>query len=179
MEVEDRHQRKRQCAHITDDDILADSLSISMNGGSDLSNKVIVKYVGKHDFWIPAQVEINKDDLQTLDGQILEKTLDIKGIIDRQQAGQMAEISLNSMRYSEDSGGTRMAQTPLTLAFATSIKNAHLEVGDVISIDHSILDRVRRFLILSIETDQSGLIQVVSREYCDTHYMDQDGQYLI
>jgi hypothetical protein len=52
-------------------------------------------------------------------------------------------------------------------------------VGDIISINHDVLDRVRKFMILSTETDQSGLIQVSCREYCETHYKDSSGTYLI
>jgi len=67
----------------------------------------------------------------------------------------------------------------MSVSFATTVKNAHLEVGDVISIDHDLLDRVRKFVILSVETDQSGLIQIVAREYCETHYKDASGTYII
>ena len=83
------------------------------------------------------------------------------------------------MRYTEDDIGTRVKQTPLALSFSTTVKNAHLEVGDVITIDSDLLDRDRKFMILSVETDQSGLIQISTREYCETHYKDSSGTYLI
>lgn len=166
-------------AVLTDDDFLNNSLNISMKGNRDIANKMILKYVNPADNWLPAQVVVEDTDLQALDGQILEKTLDIKGITNAAQANELAEITLNSMRYSEDASGNRIKQTPLALSFATTIKNAHLEVGDIISIQHDLLDRVRKFMILSTETDQSGLIQVTTREYCETHYKNSSGTYLI
>ncbi len=166
-------------AALTDDDFINNSLNISMKGNRDIANKIIVKYVNPTDNWLSAQVVKEDSTLQALDGQIVEKTLDIKGITNATQAGQLGEITLNTMRYSEDVSGNRIRQTPLALSFATTVKNAHLEVGDIISINHDVLDRVRKFMILSTETDQSGLIQVSCREYCETHYKDSSGTYLI
>ena len=166
-------------ATLTNDDFLNNSLSISMKGNKELANKIIVKYVNPDDNWLPAQVYKQANSLLTLDGQLLEKTLDIKGVTNTTQANELAEITLNSMRYTEDAIGNRVKQTPLVLSFATTVKNAHLEVGDIITIQHDILDRDRKFMILSAETDQSGLIQVSTREYCETHYKDSSGTYLI
>jgi hypothetical protein len=166
-------------ATLTDDDFINNSLSISMKGNRDISNKIIVKYVNPSDEWLSAQVVKEDTTLQSWDGQTLEKTLDIKGITNQTQAEELAEITLNTMRYTEDDIGTRVKQTPLALSFSTTVKNAHLEVGDVITIDSDLLDRDRKFMILSVETDQSGLIQISTREYCETHYKDSSGTYLI
>jgi len=46
-------------------------------------------------------------------------------------------------------------------------------------LTHDLLDRVRKFVILSVETDQSGAISISCREYCETHYKDSSGVYLI
>ena len=164
---------------LTDDDFINNSLNISMKGNRDIANKIIFKYVNPADEWLSAQVVKEDSDLQTFDGQTLQKTLDVKGVTDSTQAGELAEITLNTMRYTENSSGTRVKQTPLALSFATTVKNAHLEVGDVITIDSDLLDRNRNFLILSVETDQSGLIQITTREYAETHYKDSSGTYLI
>ena len=172
MIVDDKNQTS--IATLSEDSIINNSLSVSMKGSSELANKI-----NPNDEWLSAQVEIEDTDLQTLDGQTLIKTLDIKGCTNTAQAEVLAEIALNSMRYSEATDGTRIKQTPLSVSFATTVKNAHLEVGDVISIDHDLLDRVRKFVILSVETDQSGLIQIVAREYCETHYKDASGTYII
>ena len=72
-----------------------------------------------------------------------------------------------------------MKQTPLAISFATSVKNAHLEVGDVIALNHTLLDRVRKFLLLSTMTDQSGVVQISAREYAETHFKNSSGSYLI
>ena len=164
---------------LTDDDFINNSLNISMKGNTELANKVYVKYINPDDQWLSAQVYKQANSLLNLDGQLLEKTLDIKGVTNQTQAEILAEITLNAMRYSEDASGNRIEQTPLALSFATTVKNADLEVGDVISINHDVLDRVRKFVILSTETDQSGLIQVATREYCETHFKDSSGNYLI
>jgi len=166
-------------ATITDNDIINQSLSISMAGNQEIANKITVKYINPADEWLSAQAFKQDADLVSWDDQIIEKALDIKSITNTNQASQLAEITLNSMRYSEDASGNRIKQTPLRLSFSTTVKNAHLEVGDVISVDHDVLDRVRKFVILSTETDQSGLIQVSTREYAETHYKDSTGNYLI
>lgn len=166
-------------ATLTEDDIINNTLNISMKGSKEISNKIIVKYINPVDDWLAAQVTVEDSTLQTLDGQTQEKILDIKGITNVTQASELAEITLNTMRYTEDASGTRIKQTPLACSFATTVKHASLEVGDVITIDHDLLDRVRKFMILSLETDQSGLIQVTAREYAETHYKDSSGTYLI
>jgi hypothetical protein len=148
-------------------------------GNRDIANKIIFKYINPDDEWLSAQVVKEDIALQTFDGQTLEKTLDVKGVTDSTQAGKLAEITLNSMRFTENSSGTRIKQTPLALSFATTVKNAHLEVGDVITINSDLLDRNRNFIILSVETDQSGLIQITSREHAETHYKNSAGTYLI
>lgn len=164
---------------LTSDDILNSSLNISMKGFQEIANKIDLKYINPNDNWLSAKVEKQDSDLISLDGQTITKTLDVKGITNTAQANKLAEITLNSMRYTEDASGNRIKQTPLAISFATTIKNAELEVGDVFSLEHSLLDRVRKFVILSVETDQSGAIQVSAREYCETHYKDSSNNYII
>jgi len=164
---------------LTNDDVLGNSLSITMAGSSAIANKVIVKYVNPSDEWLSAQKVKEDTTLQTYDGQTIQKILDIKGVTNATHAAELAEITLNTLRYSEDSSANRVKQTPLTITFATSVKNAHLEVGDVISLNHTLLDRVRQFLLLSTNNDQSGVIQISAREYCETHFKDTSGSYLI
>ena len=164
---------------LTSDDILNSSLSVSMKGFQEIANKIDLKYINPLDNWLSAKVEKIDTSLISMDGQEIVKTLDIKGITNTTQANKLAEITLNSMRYTEDEAGNRIKQTPLAISFATTIKNAELEVGDVISLDHDLLDRVRKFVILSVETDQSGAISMSCREYCETHYKDSSGVYII
>jgi len=104
---------------LTDDDFINNSLNISMKGNRDIANKIIFKYINPDDEWLSAQVVKEDIALQTFDGQTLEKTLDVKGVTDSTQAGKLAEITLNSMRFTENSSGTRIKQTPLALSFAT------------------------------------------------------------
>ena len=164
---------------LTSDDVMNNTLSISMAGSANLANKMILKYVNPADEYLSARVIKEDSNLQTYDGQIIEKTLDVKGINNATQANKLCEIALNSLRYSEDASGNRLKQTPLSISFATSVKNAHLEVGDVISLNHALLDRVRQFLILSTATDQSGILQISAREYAETHFKNASGNYLI
>lgn len=164
---------------ITDDDILNQSLGISMPGFSEISNKIEVKYINPDDEWLSAVVHKEDTELQSLDAQTLTKTLDIKGITNSAQASKLAEITLNSMRYTEDEIGNRIKQTPISVSFATTIKNGTMEVGDVFTLSHSLLDRDRKFIILSLQSDQSGAIQVTAREYCETHYKNDVDTYII
>ena len=166
-------------ATLTDDDILNNSLNITMRGSKDIFNKVRFKYINPSDEWLASQTLIEDTDLQDLEGQIIEKILDVKAVTNTTQAEELAEITLNASRYTEDSSGNRVKQTPLICDFATTIKHADLEVGDIITIEHDLLDRNRKFMILSLETDQSGLIQVSAREYAETHYKDSSGTYII
>ena len=164
---------------LTSDDVMNNTLNISMAGSGNLANKMILKYVNPADEYLSARVVKEDSNLQTFDGQIIEKTLDVKAINNATHANKLCEIALNSLRYSEDASGNRLKQTPLSISFATSVKNAHLEVGDVISLNHALLDRVRQFLILSTATDQSGIIQITAREYAETHFKNASGNYLI
>ena len=166
-------------ATLTDDDIINNSLNITMRGSKDVFNKVRVKYINPNDEWLASQVEIEDTELQALEGQIIEKILDIKAVTDTTQANELSEITLNTSRYTEDTSGNRIKQTPLICNFATTVKHANLEVGDIITLDHDLLDRNRKFMILRLESDQSGAIQVSAREYAETHYKDSSGVYLI
>ena len=166
-------------ATLTDDDIVNNTLNMTMRGSKDIFNKVRFKYINPTDEWLASQALIEDTALQDLEGQIIEKILDVKAVTNTTQAEELAEITLNASRYTEDSSGNRIKQTPLICNFATTIKHADLEVGDIITIDHDLLDRNRKFMILSLETDQSGLIQVSAREYAETHYKDSSGTYII
>tara|TARA_R110001606_G_scaffold103180_2_gene225893 strand:+ start:1219 stop:2730 length:1512 start_codon:yes stop_codon:yes gene_type:complete len=164
---------------LTSDDVMGNSLSMSMAGSNNIANKMILKYINPADEYLSAQVVKEDSTLQTYDGRVVTKTLDIKGVNNATHANKLCEIALNSLRYSEDASGNRVKQTPLAISFATSVKNAHLEVGDVISLNHTLLDRVRQFLILATATDQSGVIQISAREYCETHFKNASASYLI
>ena len=164
---------------LTSDDVLGNSLTISMAGSATIANKVILKYIDPADEYLSKESVKEDTTLQTYDGQIVTKILDAKGVDSAAQANKLCEIALNSLRYSEDASGNRVKQTPLAISFATSVKNAHLEVGDVIALNHTLLDRVRKFLILATMTDQSGVLQISAREYAETHFKNSSGSYLI
>ena len=164
---------------LTEDDILNESLSISMKGFQEIGNKVILKYINPNDNWLSDKVEIEDTDLVNIDGQNIEKIVDIRGVTNATQANKLAEITLNTMRYTEDESLNRTKQTPLVINFATTPKNAELEIGDVFKLQHSLLDRDRRFKVLSNQTDQSGVIQFLAREYCETHFKNSSGNYII
>ena len=164
---------------LTNDDVLGNSLSINMAGSATIANKVILKYIDPSDEYLSKESVKEDTTLQTYDGQVVTKILDAKGVDSATQANKLCEIALNALRYSEDASGNRVKQTPLAISFATSVKNAHLEVGDVIALNHTLLDRVRKFLLLSTMTDQSGVVQISAREYAETHFKNSSGSYLI
>ena len=164
---------------LTEDDTVNKSLNISMKGFSDIANNIQVKYVNPNDEWLSAMVNYKDDALVLSDGQEIIKTLDIKGVTNTAQANKLSEITLNTMRYTEDASGNRINQTPIAIGFSTTVKNANLEVGDLIELQHSLLDRDRKFIVLSVDNDQSGAIQISAREYCETHFKNANGVYLI
>lgn len=160
-------------------DVITNSLNISMAGSANIANKVILKYIDPSDEYLSKESVKEDTTLQTYDGQVVSKNLDAKGVDSAAQANKLCEIALNSLRYSEDASGNRVKQTPLAISFATSVKNAHLEVGDVFTLSHTLLDRNRTFLILATMTDQSGVLQISAREYAETHFKNSSGSYLI
>jgi len=164
---------------LTDDDIINNSLNIAMKGFNEIANKITVKYINPDDSWLSAQVSFEDQDLIDIDGQVIERVIEIIGCTNTAHAEKLAEITLNATRYTELQGGERSKQTPIVLSFTTTIKNAELEVGDIISLDHSLFQRDRLFSVLSVESDQSGAIKIGAVEYCDTHYRDSAGTYLI
>ena len=164
---------------LTNDDVIGNSLSMSMAGSANIANKVILKYIDPSDEYLSKESVRDDTTLQTYDGQVVTKILDAKGVDSTTQADKLCEIALNSLRYSEDASGNRVKQTPIAITFSTSVKNAHLEVGDVIEMNHTLLDRVRKFLILATMTDQSGVLQISAREYAETHFKNSSGSYLI
>lgn len=164
---------------LTEDDIINNSLSISMRGFSDIANKITVKYINPDDEYLSAEASIIDNDLVEYDGQEIEKTIDVLGCNNQTQAEKLAEITLNTLRYSEDEEGNRLKQSPIIASFAITVKNADIEIGDVISLEHSLFSRTRKFQILSLESDQSGIIKVGAMEYCETHFKDSSGTYLI
>ena len=164
---------------LTESDIINGTISINMPGNNDLANSITMNWVNPAEEWLKADYTVTDADLISYDGRTVNKSLDIKSVIIESQAQKLAEITLNSMRYTEDIDGNRLKQTPLTCSFGTTTKHADIEVGDVVVVDHFLFDRARKFLILSVETDQSGIISFSSREYCETHYKDTSGSYLI
>jgi len=172
-------KQKASVKTLTEDDIANNSLAISMKGFTEIANTIEVSYINPDDEWLSATVSSTDSGLVTNDGQEITKTLDIKGCTSSTQASKLSEITLNTMRYSEDVSGNRLKQTPITASFTTTIKNGELEVGDVITLNHSLLDRDRKFILLSVENDQGGGVQATGREYCETHFKDSSGNYLI
>lgn len=160
-------------------ELIAGATSISMAGNNDIANSITVNWQNPADEWLKADYTISDAQLIDNDGREINKSLDIKSVINESQAQKIAEITLNSMRYTEDESGNRIKQTPLVINFATTTKHSDIEVGDVIAIDHFLLERVRKFVVLSVETDQSGIVSFSGREYCETHYKDANGNYII
>jgi len=172
-------KQKTTLKRLTEQDIVNGTISVNMPGNNDIANSITVNWVNPADSWLKSDYTISDSQLITNDGRDMNKALDVKSVIVESQAQKIAEITLNSMRYSEDESGNRVKQTPLVASFGTTTKHADIEVGDVVEIEHFLFDRVRKFLILSVETNQSGIVSFSSREYCETHYKDTSGNYII
>ena len=164
---------------ITEDEILDGSLNLSLKSFDEIFNKLIVKFLNVDDNHHSDKVEIYDSTLGILDGRDIETVISLPSVTNETQAIKLGTIAYNTMRYTEDKDGNRLKQTPLIVSFGTTPKLAHLEIGDIISIEHSLLDRVRLFKVLSLETEQSGIIKVDAREHCETHFKNDIGQYII
>jgi len=164
---------------LTEDDIIENTLNVAAKPSSDTANTITVRYVNPSDMWQVAEITVEDEDMIDSDGQVIEQIVEIRGCTSSTQARKLAQLTLNQMRYSEDSGGDRVSRSPVDISFVTSVKNSELEVGDVINITHYLLGYPRDFKIVSIETDQSGAISINGVEYCDTHYKNDDDTDII
>ncbi len=164
---------------ITADDIVSGTFSWSQKKAKDLANKVRVNYIEPTDQWQTKQVEIEDSDLAVSDGREYIKDINLRGVTNQAQADKIKELSLNQFRYTENSSGDRIKVTPLVISFTTTIKNSELEVGDMGTVDYYELPNIKKFVIISIRTKQSGELEISATEYADTHYKDSGGSPII
>jgi len=161
LKVDSRSQSSIRTLDSTD--LVANSLAVSMKSNSEIANTIDLHYINPTESWLSSTVTIEDSDLLVLDGgKEIEKTMDIKGCTNTQQATELLGIAFNSMRYREKANGDRVMQTPISVSFSTTVKHADLETGDLISINHDILMQTGynapKFVIVSVETDPSGVV---------------------
>lgn len=165
--------------NLTGDDIISGSFGWSQKKARDIANKITVSWINPDDQWQTKQTSIENTDLQASDGRIYAKEVGLRGITNEAQADIIKELILNQFRYTENDEGQRINVTPLIVNLTTTIKNAELEVGDMGTIDFQELPNVKKFVIMSIKTKQSGELDITFREYAETHYKDTNGNFII
>lgn len=164
---------------ITGDDIISGTFAWSQKKARDIANKIIVSWINPDDQWQTLQEPFEDTDLQASDGRIYTKEVQLRGVTNLPQAQIFSELMLNQFRYTENEAGDRIAVTPLIVKFTTTIKNSALEVGDMGTIDYFELPNIKQFVIMSINTKQSGELDITLREYASTHYKDTNGNFII
>jgi len=177
--VKQDEKNKTITFNITGDDIVSGSFSWSQSSARDIGNKVTVSYINPSDQWQTKTSSIENTDLRASDGRIYNKEIQLRGVTNQAQADIIAELSLNQYRYTEDEDGNRINVTPMNMTFTTTIKNSTLEVGDMGTIDYFEIPNIKKLVIMSIRTKQSGELEVIAREYAETHYKDTNGNFII
>lgn len=165
--------------NITADDIIKDTFNWSQKKARDIANKIIVSWINPNESYQTKQTMIENTDLQASDGRVYTKEVQLRGVTNEAQADIIKELILNQFRYTEDTDGNRINVTPLIVRLTTTIKNSALEVGDMGTIDFFQLPDIKKFVIMSIKTKQSGELDLTLIEYADTHYKDTGGNFII
>ena len=177
--IKQDEKQKTVSFNITADDIISGSFNWSQKKARDIANKIIVGWINPADQWQTKQAMIENTDLQASDGRVYTKEVQLRGVTNETQADIFKELILNQFRYTEDTNGDRINVTPLIIKFTTTIKNSELEVGDMGTVDFYELPDVKKFVIMSIFTKQSGELDITLREYAETHYKNTNGNYII
>lgn len=177
--IKQDEKNKTVSFNLTGDDIISGSFGWSQKKARDIANKITVSWINPSDQWQTKQTTIENTDLQASDGRIYAKEIALRGITNEAQADIIKQLILNQFRYTEDENGDRINVTPLIVKLTTTIKNAELEVGDMGTIDFQELPNVKKFVIMSINTKQSGELDITFREYAETHYKDTNGNFII
>lgn len=177
--IKQDEKEKTTSFNITGDDIVSGSFSWSQSSARDIGNKVTVSYIEPTDQWQTKIATIENTDLLATDGRTYNKEIQLRGVTNQNQAEIISELTLNQLRYTEDEDGNRINVTPLNVSFTTTIKNSSLEVGDMGTIDYFEIPNIKKLVIMSIRTKQSGELDITAREYADTHYKNTSGVYII
>ncbi len=155
---------------LTDADILNDSFSASTASSEDIGNLVTTKFIEPLDGSQADKVSRLDVAISRIDGREVELVQDVVAVTNEAQALKLGSLYLNELRYTEDNEGNRVEKEPLTISFSTTYKFAHLQIGDIITLDLNVLNYGKMFKILSVETDQSGAYTFECREYASLHY---------
>ena len=178
MEKQDE-KNKSISFSITADDIVSGTFGWSQKKARDIANRVVLSWINPDDQWQTLEASIENTDLQSSDGRVYTKKVQVRGVTNLAQADVFKQLILNQFRYTEDAEGNRINVTPLVVKFTTTIKNSALEVGDMGTIDYFELPNLKQFVIMSINTKQSGELDITLREYAATHYKDTNGNFII
>lgn len=155
---------------LTDADILNDSFSASTASSEDIGNLVTTKFIEPLDGSQADKISKLDVAISRIDGREVELVQDVVAVTNEAQALKLGSLYLNELRYTEDNEGNRVEKEPLTISFSTTYKFAHLQIGDIITLDLNVLNYGKMFKILSVETDQSGAYTFECREYASLHY---------
>jgi len=159
----------------TEDTIVAGSLSHSKLGKDEVANRIKIQYVDPDYNWIKiyalAEDKINQDERYDLGlgEKVIEKEMSLLGITSFSQASRLANMYLYLDKLCDS-----------YITFKTSLRGVVCEVGDVVSITHSMPGwTAKLFKVLQMRFAENDTIEVTAREYNASIYSDKPGQEIV
>uniref|UniRef100_A0A6M3JDQ9 Putative tail protein n=1 Tax=viral metagenome TaxID=1070528 RepID=A0A6M3JDQ9_9ZZZZ len=159
----------------TEDTIVAGSLSHTKLGKDEVANRIKIQYVDPNYNWIKiyaiAEDKINQDERVALGlgEKIIEKEFSLLGVTSFSQASRLANMFLYLDKLCDS-----------YITFKTSLRGVVCEVGDVISVTHSMTGWTEKlFKVLQMRFAENDTIEIISREYNDSIYSDNPGQEIV
>lgn len=154
---------------VTANDIIEGSFSYGMTPADQIPNRVTVEYVdGDEDSpdgctWERTNYTVEDwDDIMARG--VYERRLSMMGITHKAQAKAMANFLYEQAR-----------RCRVFCSFATSLKNAGIEVGDVVAITFDLPGWVEKWMrVIGVEDDSEGRISVTCLEYDPAIYDTSD-----
>ena len=159
----------------TEDTIVAGSLSHRKLGKDEVANRIKVQYVDPDYNWIKvyalAEDKISQDERYDLGlgEKVIEKELSLLGITSFSQASRLANLYLYLDKVCDS-----------YITFKTSLRGVVCEVGDVISVTHSMPNwTAKLFRVLQMRFAEDDTIEITAREYNASIYSDKPGQEIV
>ena len=142
---------------------LDEKFQINVAKLSEQIERVLIQYVDPNYEWTQVYALASLKEFRNL--APLDKTVEIDGVTNFQQASQLAWFYLN-----------QCATCKLTATYTTNLKAINRTVGDVVTISDPLLNYVdKQWRIMGIGENQDKTIQLSLQEYNDNLYDDEMG----
>lgn len=153
---------------ITADDILEGSFSYWSSNQDQIPNRVTVEYIdgdGEEDEGTWERTSYSLEDWEDIQARgIFERRVSMLGITNRAQAKAMCNYLYEQAK-----------RCNWYCSFVTTLKNAEVEVGDVIAITFDLPGWVEKWMrVIGVEDDSEGRISITCLEYDPEIYDTSD-----